>query len=260
MTRPAGRPGGRPPSPSRHETRGREPQRGEPRRLRDAVRVAAAWADDYRYILGVQLRARLAPEPPRELLEGDRVPILLLPGIYESWYYLEPLARLLNGRGHPVVAVPELGRNVSGLAESGRVVAARLRAAGTRDLVVLGHSKGGLVGKELMLGRLGDRVRGMVTINTPFAGSTRARWFPGGPVRALSDRDLAIRDLSRRRDADHRIVSIYAAFDPHVPGGSFLAGARNVRVDAVGHFRIVGHPDVRRAVLDAVARFDTAGT
>lgn len=228
-------------------------------RLRAALRTGVAWADDYRYILGVQLRARWAPEPPAELLRGHRTPVLLLPGIYESWYYLEPLARRLNDLGHPVVAVPELGRNVSGLVESSRIVAARLHAAETSELVILAHSKGGLIGKALMLGPLAGRIRGMAAVNTPFAGSMHARWFPGRSVRALSDRDQHVRGLARRQDVNARIVSIFAAVDPHVPGGSHLAGARNVRVDVVGHFRVVEHPAVRRAVVDAVSQFAGAG-
>ncbi|WP_454295781.1 esterase/lipase family protein [Salana multivorans] len=229
--------------------------REEPRGRRSPLRVAAAWADDYRYTLGVQLRSRLAPEPPADYLRGDRSPVLLLPGIYESWYYLEPLARRLHELGHPVIAVPELGRNVTTLRESSAIVAERLRLAGTSELVILAHSKGGLIGKALMLGPVAEHVRGMVAINTPFAGSSHARWFPGRSVRALSDRDHHLLRLSDRRDVNRRIVSIYPAFDPHVPGGSFLEGARNVRVDVVGHFRIIEHPEVRQAALDAVAAF-----
>ena len=47
-----------------------------------------------------------------------------------------------------------------------------------------------------------------------------------------------------------RIVSAYGSFDPHIPGGSALPGARNVILETMGHFRVLG--DAR--VLDEVER------
>lgn len=217
-------------------------------------RRAVGWVDDYRHILGVQLRARLRPRPPASFGQGDRVPVLLLPGIYEPWQSLARIAADLNGLGHPVVVVPELGLNSSALRASARVVARSLRATDTDRLVVVAHSKGGLIGKALMLGPIADRVLGVVAIATPFAGSRHARWFPDPTVRLLSDRDPFLGSLGARTQVHDRIVSIYAAFDPHIPGGSRLPGAHNVEVDVVGHFRIVDHPQVRRAAIEAVAR------
>ncbi|WP_159605203.1 hypothetical protein [Agromyces humi] len=37
------------------------------------------------------------------------------------------------------------------------------------------------------------------------------------------------------------------------PDGSFLEGATNVRVPAVGHFRVLGAHETHTAVLDGVA-------
>jgi hypothetical protein len=48
-----------------------------------------------------------------------------------------------------------------------------------------------------------------------------------------------------------RITSVWAAFDPHIPGGSSLPGAVNRRIDDGGHFRILRNP----AVLDELDRF-----
>ncbi|GMA30527.1 esterase/lipase family protein [Litorihabitans aurantiacus] len=223
------------------------------------LRRAVGWLDDYRHILWTQVRALVRPAPPRAFAAGSRTPVLVLPGIYESWHALGRIARDLNEAGHPIVVVPGLGANLRALRVSARIVARQLRETGSGELVILAHSKGGLIGKALMLGPLGPRVRGMVAIATPFAGSRHARWFPGAGVRGLSDRDPHIGSLGRRHDVDARITSIYAAFDPHIPGGSELPGAHNVRVDAVGHFRIVDHPRVRAEVRDAVGRLTTGG-
>lgn len=73
-------------------------------------------------------------------------------------------------------------------------------------------------------------------------------------MRALSPRFPAVRALALQLAAHSRIVSVYGVFDPHVPGGSALAGATNVRLQVMGHFRTVAHPAVQGAVLEHVER------
>jgi hypothetical protein len=46
---------------------------------------------------------------------------------------------------------------------------------------------------------------------------------------------------------------VFGRYDPHIPDGSFLEGATNVRVPAVGHFRVLGAHETHTAVLDGVA-------
>jgi len=85
----------------------------------------------------------------------------------------------------------------------------------------------------------------MVAISTPFRGSRYARWMPVRGLRALAPTHPSILALARHLDADSRIVSVYARFDPHIPEGSELAGAlRNVRLDTGGHFRVLADPRV----------------
>jgi hypothetical protein len=51
--------------------------------------------------------------------------------------------------------------------------------------------------------------------------------------------------LSREERVNERITSLYGLFDPHIPEGSVLPGARNIQLDTGGHFRILGHPTAR---------------
>ncbi|MDO8384687.1 MAG: universal stress protein, partial [Microbacterium sp.] len=53
-----------------------------------------------------------------------------------------------------------------------------------------------------------------------------------------------IRALLLETAADARIVSVYGRFDPHIPGGSALPGARNVVLDTMGHFRVLADPRI----------------
>jgi predicted alpha/beta hydrolase family esterase len=112
------------------------------------------------------------------------------------------------------------------------------------DVILVAHSKGGLAGKLVMTGPAGTRVRAMLAVATPFGGSRYARLMLSRTLRAFSPDDPSIVSLARQRTVNERIVSIYAEFDPHIPEGSELPGAKNVRLETGGHFRILANPRV----------------
>ncbi|TDE88033.1 hypothetical protein EXU48_24275 [Occultella glacieicola] len=235
------------------------------RSLRLAVRRTAAWAADYAYAVGRIAHAVVTREPEwaRTPRPGPGVPVVLVPGIYESWRFLEPLAGRLLDAGHPVHPIRELGLNHADVRSGADVVARRLVELGLPAVVLVAHSKGGLIGKQVMLdgaaraGAVGvPRVLGMVAVNTPFAGSSYARFVPVAAVRALSP--TAVRKLGAQRAVDAAITSVHATWDPHIPGGSALPGARNIRVGPSGHFRILGDAGVQDAIVAAVAAYAPA--
>ncbi|TNU76252.1 alpha/beta hydrolase [Miniimonas arenae] len=222
--------------------------------LGSVVHKGAAWAADYAWI-GLAQTAALRPgDRASTLITGRAAPVLLLPGIYETWEVMAPLARALHDAGHPVHTVPGLGYNGATLPQSVTTVEARLRALDLRDAVLVAHSKGGLIGKSVLTAAWSTgRVAGLVAVNTPFGGSRLARWFPARAVRALSPLDTDIVALGRTVDTHDRIHSIYARFDPHVPDGSVLVGATNVELPIDGHFRVLASRTLHRAVVEAVA-------
>jgi pimeloyl-ACP methyl ester carboxylesterase len=124
------------------------------------------------------------------------------------------------------------------------------------DVVLVAHSKGGLIGKHVMaFGAAAARIRGMVAVAAPFGGSTYARYLlPSRSLRIFSPRDATILLLARETAINARIVSVYGSFDPHIPGGSALAGAKNVQLDTGGHFRILAHP---RIIAEVAAMSET---
>lgn len=225
-----------------------------------------AWAADYAFVVRWQLRSLLRRRPAwvapeveqaREAATGNVVPVVLLPGIFESWRFMEPLGVRLAEAGHPVHVV-DLGLNRRPVVALARRVSTAIERVGLQGAVIVAHSKGGLIGKQLMLdesrraARSGatPRVLGMVAVNTPFGGSRYAGLIPLASVRAMRPR--ALRAFGAQRDVDDRITSVYASWDPHVPEGSELPGAANVEVPHRGHFRILGIRAVQDAVLAAV--------
>lgn len=214
--------------------------------LRLLRRVGVLLAD-WQYVLRHQVRAAFDRGEPAALVDdsGTGEPVVLLPGIYETWRFLHPLARRLHAAGHPVHVVAGLGDNRMSLREAADLVQRHLVENHLGDVTIVAHSKGGLVAHAL-LGRpeVAARIRRVVAISTPFSGSVLARWVPIPAVRALRP---AGPDFARLAAADvdvSRIVSIWGWYDPHIPGGCELPGARNIRVPVGGHFRILGSPTV----------------
>ncbi|MET1042541.1 MAG: alpha/beta hydrolase [Microbacteriaceae bacterium] len=213
---------------------------------------AVYWARDYAYAAGRQLSHAVRRPDTSRHARGAAAPVLLLPGVWETWQFLKPVAQRLSALGHPIHVVDELGRNSGQVRQMADVVARYLEKHDLSAVRVVAHSKGGLIGKHLMLGASGARISRMTAIATPFAGSAYANYLPGPTLRAFRPTDETILRLGKDRAANGRIVSIYPRFDPHIPGGSFLAGARNIELPLAGHFRILKHPRLIHAVVSTL--------
>lgn len=178
---------------------------------------------------------------------------MVLPGIWETWAFLRPIIDPLHRRGHPMHVLTSLGWNGRPVARTAEDVAAYLAEHDLRDVVIVAHSKGGLIGKYVMTELDPDgRVDRMVAVATPFGGSRYAPYLLLKSLRSFSPRDATTLLLSSRAGANARITSVFGLFDPHIPEGSMLEGAVNVRIETGGHFRILSDPETLAAVVAAV--------
>lgn len=224
-----------------------------PERTTSALAKAFAWWIDYAWVSWRQVRLIFTlprwRRVPDSYSAGARAPIVLVPGVYEKWQFLKPIADRLNAGGYPVYVVAELGYNLRDIPASAGIVASFIAARDLRNVVIVAHSKGGLIGKHLMT--IDDKqgcVDHVVAVNSPFSGSAYARYIPLRSVRAFSPAEPTLAMLGGRRERNSGITSIYSRFDPHIPGGSALDGARNVRLPLMGHFRPLG----QRLLIDTV--------
>ena len=219
--------------------------------------VAGWWARDYAYAIGRQLQSFASRVSPDEFLSGTGRPVVVVPGIFEDWRFMLPLIRSLHQAGHPVHVVTVLQRNRLAVPKAAGLIADYLRDRDLTDTLIVAHSKGGLIGKYAMMALDPERrlVR-MVAVASPFSGSRYAGFMLLPSLRALSPRSAVTVQLSREQRVNERITSIYGLFDPHIPEGSVLSGARNVQLDTGGHFRILAHEATISAVLAEAAAPD----
>ncbi|WP_038470515.1 triacylglycerol lipase [Arthrobacter sp. PAMC 25486] len=237
------------------------------------------WALDYLYAGWRQFASTFRRSAPAHYAQGNpSLPaIVLLPGVYETWLFLEPAATRLNAQGFRVFPVPALGINRRSVPASAVVVRAELARLATvhgiSACILLAHSKGGLIGKHLMLdaslspGHVEKHdagpqipappadveVLGLVAVATPFSGSSYARYSMSRTLRDFSPVDAVLLSLQEQTALNHQVVSIYPEFDPHIPGGSALIGAKNIELPVSGHFRTLADETVLAAVEHAVA-------
>jgi len=222
------------------------------------IRTPGWWIADYIYGAWLHLRAPWMRVPKHYRLGDPSKPVvLILPGVYEDWSFLAEICDRLNRAGYRVSVVRGLGYNLLPIAETAaRLVRALSRLDTPRaGRVIVAHSKGGLVGKQLMIAAKRDLgILGMVAIATPFRGSRYARYVLDPYLRTFMPTNETILALGAESSVNADIVSVYGTFDPHVPDGSDLDGATNVSLEVHGHFRILRAPQTHDAVEDAVGR------
>ena len=208
----------------------------------DGIRGATWW-----------LRYTVGSGDPQALTGGDKAPVLLIPGVYETWRYLTPPGRRLHAVGHPVHVLPGLARNSIPIPDAAALAQRYLDDNDLRNVVIVAHSKGGLIGKHMMaVDDTEHRIARMVAITSPFSGSSIARYAPVRTLRAFMATDAVISTLAKNLTINSRITSIYGEFDPMIPARSYLEGATNIELPVIGHFRILADPVVLDAIVAAV--------
>jgi pimeloyl-ACP methyl ester carboxylesterase len=218
-------------------------------------RILSWWGQDYAYAAYWQVRATLRPGDKNALRSGTGRPVVMVPGVWEPWGFLGPVIEALHGAGHPVHVVTAHGRNSRPVEDSAHIVADFIAERDLHDVVIVAHSKGGLIGKFVM-SELDpqSRITSMVAICTPFAGSDYARFMMTRTLRAFSPKDPTTLRMQRNLEVNARITTISGVFDPHIPRVVALEGATNITLEDGGHFRLLVRPEVTDIVVEVAGR------
>jgi len=209
----------------------------------------AVYLNDYATALGMLAASVRHRGADSRYHDGHLAPVLLLPGVYEPWTFLRPLAERLHASGHPVHVVRALGNNARPIAQSAEIAQRYLDAAGLEQVVLVAHSKGGLIGKHMMLvNDHAGRISRLIAIATPFGGSRYANYMLPPSLRAFRPREKTLAMLTANAIINARITSLFSEWDTHIPEGCYLEGATNIEFPVQGHFTILADEQVLRAV------------
>ncbi|MFB2556670.1 esterase/lipase family protein [Herbiconiux liangxiaofengii] len=216
----------------------------------------ARWfVEDYATAAGLQLGGMASRADPDDFQTGSGRPCIIIPGVYETWHFMQPVIEALHSRGHPVFVLEALRHNRRPVIDSARLVADFVREHRLDDVFIAAHSKGGLIGKYAMLELDPDRrLMRMVAIATPFSGSRYADFAFTSTLRAFRADDPLTVLLNTEDRVNDRITSVFGEYDPIIPESSVLPGAENVRVRVGGHFRVLRHPTTLAVTVEAAGR------
>ncbi len=251
------------------------------------IKKARSWAIDYVYMARGNALMTIHKNPPKHYLGyvvAGKAPVILIPGITTKWGFMKRLGDRISLAGHPVYVVPKLQYNIFNIPMSAQKVwnvicditqqtghtssntqeiSDKIRVLtethGIAGAVLVTHSKGGLIGKYLLIHHNHSRqVKGLVAIAAPFSGSRIAHLIPHNAFKELRTDSEIIRELSGHTTVNRRIISIMPEFDNHVLEGSYLNEALdNIIVPIHGHHKILFNSDVQNKVLESVERLSS---
>jgi pimeloyl-ACP methyl ester carboxylesterase len=210
---------------------------------------------------------------PRTRIHPDcsTPPVLLLHGYGCNSGYWAHLAPLLDAAGisHATLDLEPLTGDIDGFADAIEEGATRLRReAGAQQVIVVGHSMGGLAARAWLRRHGSVHAARVITLGTPHHGTCLAAFGIGinaaqmrragidGPACAWLS-ELALHEDAATRG---RITSIYTHHDnivaPQTSG--HLAGARNLELGGVGHVALGRNRRVLALVMSEIGRVPTA--
>lgn len=223
------------------------------------IKRVGHWVRDYLHLFRGQSYSFIFRKPPKHYLghiKEDLGPIILIPGVFEKWQFLKAIADPISLLGHPIYVLEHLGYNTKSILEAAKLVQELIEERKLRNVTILAHSKGGLIGKYVLAFYNGNgAVKKLISIATPYKGSTLAKIFSARVFRELlPSSPETIQKLHVEKDVNKHIVSIYGVFDNHIwpQGGCYLEGAKNVQVNAHGHHHILFDKRVRDIVIKEI--------
>jgi len=190
------------------------------------------------------LAVRRDPRPVRD----GRIPIVMIHGYFSNRGYFGPLVRALEARGVGPIYTPSfpaaftsIEHYVERLADYIEQLAA---ASGAAQVILVGHSMGGLAARAYICAHGAGRVKKLVTIASPHNGTVHARFGSGANAKQMQRASEFLTALCRKegeKGPECGATSIYSPHDNLVApqDTSRLPWARNIAVPGRGHVDIL---------------------
>jgi len=198
----------------------------------------------------------------RDARDTQGTPILLVHGFFCNGGFWWLLMRRLRRHGfrnlYTINLTPVFG-NINLFAEQ---LEARidyvLERTGAEQVVLVGHSMGGLVSRAYVQYRGGaDKVAKIVTLGTPHHGTRQAKLLHGENVQQMSRTHAWLAKLNENEDKPPPvpITSLYSFHDnvvaPH--DSAHLANAKNIALPGLGHCAMAFSKRIEALLLEELA-------
>ena len=226
------------------------------------MRNIYVWIIDAIFTLRGFIDMYIFQNPPKKYLEFDEdknTPVILLQGYMDRWGFIKNLADSISNAGYPVYVIPKLENNLKDISKSAALVNNMINKNNLNNLVLIGHSKGGLIGKYLLINyNENKKIKGLITISTPHIGSRMANYFRFLKSNQFEPDNEVIKDLWNHHEVNKKIITIYPKIDNVVWTGrkKYLEGAKeNIIVDSSGHHRILFDKRVQEKVISSIDKF-----
>lgn len=216
------------------------------------------WIVDYCYLLLGKMLMYIYKDPPKHYLDYvviGKNPVILIPGNSNKWGFLKKLADFISRLGHPVYIPHRLGLNLFDIPTSAKIVRRVIDENKLEKVILIGHSKGGIVGKYFLAHENKDnKISRLIAIAAPFSGTNIVNRLPYKSFKELSPKSEIIQELESNSKVNSKIVSIMPEFDNHVwsEKGSRLEGALNITVPIKGHHKIVFDKNVIKKIIELI--------
>ncbi|MYM37079.1 alpha/beta fold hydrolase [Duganella sp. FT94W] len=191
--------------------------------------------------------------------DAQGLPVLLIHGYAcNSGYWLPMSKWLARARiSHYGIDLEPPGAAIDEFAPQVHAAVERLcRETGSAQVIIVGHSMGGLVARAYLRRYGAAHVARVITLGTPHYGTALAHFGPGSNAAQMRrDSDwlnaLAASEANTQRTL---ISSIYSVHDNIVApqDSSALPGARNLVFGAIGHVALGRHPAILRCTLQEI--------
>jgi triacylglycerol lipase len=221
------------------------------------------WIVDYWYLLIGKLLMTIYRKPPKRYLNyivKGKKPIIIIQGKSNKWGFLKKLSDTISKLGYPVYVVNKLGANRFDIPTSAKIVKEIIDKNNLKNVTLLGHSKGGIVGKYMLIHEDPDhRIDHLIAIAAPFSGSKIVYHFPRNKsLREFSPTSKIIQEISSNKKVDSKIISIMPEFDNHIwaDKGSHLDGATNYKIATKGHHKIVFDKNTIKKIIELIEGFN----
>lgn len=191
-------------------------------------------------------------------------PVLLVHGYGCNGGFWHHLGKQLKAADISYFAIdlePVLGGIECYIPKITAAVEALRNATGQKQIVIVAHSMGGLAARAWLRAQGGTRIAKLITLGTPHAGTTLARFGPGENSRQMrysdtDDEQSWLAQLNAATAPALPIVSIYSVHDNIIAPSmsSHLPCAHNIRLSGIGHVALGSDPAAMSIVVEEIRR------